>query len=96
MNDRERKVFEAAIQKYGVVHQEKKLLEEMAELQKEICKHWDGAQNLERIADEMADVSIMLDQMKLIFQNGGLVETHREYKVDQLLRRIVYGEEAAE
>lgn len=94
MNDRERMVFEAAIQEYGAVHQQKKLLKEMAELQKEICKHWNGAQNLEKIADEMADVGIMLDQMKLIFQNGGLVEARREYKVDRLLRRIANGKEA--
>ena len=92
MNSAERIVFEAAIKHFGPEHQERKLLEEMSELQKEICKFWDGEQNLDRIADEMADVEIVLDQMKLIFQNGGLVQQHREYKVDRLMRTLAKGE----
>lgn len=88
MNDRERDIFTAALNIYGGEAQAKMLLEEMAELQKEICKYWRGKHNLEEIADEMADVEIMLDQMKLLFQNGGLVQQHREYKVDRLLERL--------
>lgn len=88
MSSREKIIFEAAIKTYGADAQKKMLLEEMAELQKEICKNWRGQANLEKIADEMADVEIMLDQMKLIFQNGGLVQQHREYKVDRLLERL--------
>jgi len=93
MNDVERAIFEEAIIACGSEHQQKKLLEEMAELQKEICKHWDGAPNLAQIADEMADVEIMLDQMKLIFHNSGLVHQRREYKVERLLDRITKGVE---
>ena len=92
MNRAEKDVFEKALQTYGGEHQQKKLLEEMAELQKEICKHWDGAQNLDKIADEMADVEILLDQMKLLFQNSSLVELRRSFKVDRLYQRIMMRE----
>lgn len=44
----------------------KMLLEEMAELQKEICKAWRGKDNEVEIAEEVADVEIMLEQIKLI------------------------------
>lgn len=94
MNDRERKVFEAALKTYGPSAQEMMLLEEMSELQKEICKTWRNKPNLDAIADEMADVEIMLDQMKLLFQNGGLVQQHREYKVNRLRERLMKHAEA--
>ena len=89
MNDKERKIFVEALKAYGPSAQEMMLLEEMAELQKEICKTWRGRPNLVAIADEMADVEIMLDQMKLLFQNGGLVQQRREYKVDRLQERLM-------
>jgi len=41
------------------------LFEEMSELQKEICKQYRGKGDNEAIAEEIADVQIMLDQMKL-------------------------------
>ena len=37
--------------------------EEMSELQKELCKHDRGKDNREAIAEEIADVQIMLEQM---------------------------------
>lgn len=42
-------------------------LEEMSELQKEICKNWRGKDNYDEIAEEIADVEIMLDQLKMIY-----------------------------
>lgn len=95
MTDEERTVFETALHRYGFRHQQQKLLEEMAELQKEICKHWDGAKNLFEIADEMADLEICLDQMKLGFQNGGLVQQRKQFKTERLLCRM-QGEENTE
>lgn len=64
------------------------MVEEMAELLKEICKNWHGRENLEAIADEMADVGIMLDQMSIVFQNDKLVKQRRAYKVDRLRQRL--------
>lgn len=42
-------------------------IEELSELQKELCKALRGDINLDNIAEEMADVYIMLQQMRLFF-----------------------------
>lgn len=88
MNDWERGIFVRTIEMFGVRHQQQKLLEEMAELQKEICKHWDGAENYDEIAEEMADVLICMDQMQLIFGNGGAVQSWKMRKERRLLGEI--------
>ena len=40
--------------------------EEMSELQKEMCKRFRGEKNDDHIAEEIADVEIMLDQLNLM------------------------------
>lgn len=65
MKDRE--TLEKAIKLYGPLSQVIKLFEEMAELQKEICKNVFGKHNDINIAEEIADVQIMLDQMSIIY-----------------------------
>lgn len=91
MNDRERAVFVAALEHYGPDSQTKMLLEEMSELQKEICKYWRGLANYDAIAEEIADVSILLDQMCLLFQCGGAVQRWRLEKSLRLAERIGEG-----
>jgi hypothetical protein len=59
------------------------LFEEMAELQKEIVKHLRGKTDYMSIAEEIADVQIMLDQMKLKF-NPSMVEDCRQMKLKRL------------
>lgn len=81
-------IMRQAIRTYGADAQEKMLLEEMSELQKEICKHWRGRDNTRAIAEEIADVEIMLDQMKMIFGNESLVTIFREQKLLRLRDRI--------
>ena len=88
MTEYERTTFERALERYGPELQTSVLVEEMAELQKEICKYWRGRPNYDHIAEEMADLSIMLDQMKLLFQNGGAVQAWRLEKVRRLADRI--------
>ena len=77
-----------AIQAFGERAQEAMLLEEMSELQKEICKHWRGRDNLAEIAEEIADVEIMLDQMKMIFSCAGRVKAIRASKLRRLEERV--------
>ena len=77
-----------AITTFGADAQQKMLLEEMSELQKEICKHWRGKDNLAEIAEEIADVEIMLEQMKLIFCCTGTVKAIRNSKLRRLEQRI--------
>ena len=95
MTEYERTTFEHALEHYGADVQTTVLVEEMAELQKEICKYWRGRPNYDHIAEEMADLSIMLDQMKLLFQNGGAVQGWRLEKVRRLAGRIAAEESGA-
>lgn len=69
----EGKVLSQAIQRYGVAAQVNMVFEEMSELQKELCKHLRGKDNLPEIAEEIADVEIMLAQMKSITEQAACV-----------------------
>ena len=64
------------------------VLEEVAELQKEICKLWRGRDNIQAIAAEVADVGIMLDQLKLILDITEDVQQFREKKITRLKERL--------
>lgn len=72
------------------------LLEEMSELQKEICKAWRGKDNAAEIAEEVADVMIMLEQIKIIFKIGPAVEQYTEAKMERLRLRLGYTETGEE
>lgn len=72
-------VLQAAIEKYGAQAQVVVALEEMAELQQALTKFLRGNPDQRNINEEMADVSIMLEQLKLIFNNRAAV-THWEHK----------------
>lgn len=64
------------------------LLEEMAELQDALCKFKRGRRTAEDIAEEIADVGIMLDQAKLIFHVEEEVEAQRARKVARVEERL--------
>lgn len=59
--------FEKAIAVYGESLQKQVAIEEMAELTKEICKDFRGKGNREHILEEIVDVSIMLEQLQIMY-----------------------------
>jgi hypothetical protein len=61
-------IYAKAVMKFGVKAQLNVALEELAELQKEICKFFRGRDNRAEIIEEMADVYIMMEQMRIIFE----------------------------
>lgn len=81
-------VFNMAIEKYGAYAQSLMLLEEIAELQKEICKSYRGKENREQIAEEIADVEIMLAQIKMIYGVADKAAEWRDAKVKRLAERL--------
>lgn len=85
-------VFERAIKTYGEESQLWMVIEEMSELAKEICKYKRGMNNPETIAEEIADVQIMLEQAKIIFGNSRRVNEMIEYKLNRLQSRLDKGE----
>lgn len=77
-----------AINTWGPETQTKMVLEEMAELQKEICKSWRGKDCSESIAEEVADVEIMLDQLKMMLNIESKVAQYRRKKLLRLEQRL--------
>jgi len=61
----ENSICESALKKFGFKKQMIKCVEELSELQKELCKMSLGQGKRENIAEEIADVEIMLEQMKI-------------------------------
>ncbi len=88
---REVAIMERAIAQYGVEAQVNMAIEEMAELTKALLKlrraesntAWDVA--MAAVREEMADVSIMLSQLELIF--GDVADTE-EAKLVRLEKRL--------
>lgn len=74
-----------AINCYGNNPQVDMSIEEMSELTKELLKNRRGKENRSLIADEMADVYIMLEQLKFIF---GIDETELKVNAEFKLRRL--------
>lgn len=81
-------VCQSAIVKYGAEHQLNKFNEELGEFLAELGRMRNGEGNPEAFADELADLSIMLEQLRLIFGVNDEVWHHTDYKIDRLRRRI--------
>lgn len=81
-------ICRAALEAFGERAQVTMAIEEMSELTKELCKRCRGRENVEAIAEEIADVEIMLQQMAMLFDCTGQVETFRRYKLERLAGRI--------
>ena len=90
MNYEERRpVYETAIAHYGMDSQIWMAVEEMAELTKELAKlHRPGGATLGDLADEIADVTIMMEQLRIMFGVNGIVQNRMEHKVRRLAQRI--------
>lgn len=78
----------AALELWGGKAQTLMVFEEMSELQKELCKHARGKDNRKEIAEEIADVRIMLDQMCILHNCAGLADAFQEEKLNRLRGRI--------
>lgn len=81
-------VYKSAMLRYGIDNQIIMVFEEMAELQKELSKFKRGSGNTENIAEEIADVQIMLEQMILFFDLNSRVEWYKEEKIERLSKRL--------
>jgi len=86
--DERKAVYEQALAAYGERAQVLMVIEEMSELTKEICKHFRGRPNIEELADEVADVTIMLEQLRLIYGLNAKVCEHMDMKVLRLKKRL--------
>ncbi len=84
----ESEVLQRALDTYGSRAQVVMVFEEMSELQKELCKYLRGRGSFEHIAEEIADVEIMIEQMKMLFFCANDVRDWRRRKVERLKVRL--------
>lgn len=90
----DRYILEKAVETYGTESQVDMAIEEMSELTKALLKYRRASKNQTDIGigkahadilEEMADVEIMLDQMKIIY---GEPICERKHKIDRLKERL--------
>ena len=79
------------INRYGVKNQEDIAIEELAELQKAILKNrrYKSKETERNVWEEIADVEIMLEQLKIIYSCHKEVEEKKEYKIERQIERIM-------
>ena len=85
----ELEILKDALYHFGYNHQATKAIEEMSELIKELCKNKDGADNVDHIAEEIADVFITLDQMVMYHDILDRIAQYREQKLERL-RSLIF------
>jgi hypothetical protein len=89
-------IYINALSEWGIEAQITMIFEEMAELQKELCKflrddiesHKKYVVRVASIAEELADCEIMLEQMKILFQCEEGVKFHKIEKLRRLKKRL--------
>lgn len=77
-----------AIDTFGEQSQVIVAVEELSELQKELCKLLRGQYRIDDMSEEIADVEIMILQMKRILNNWDAVNVMKQKKLARLAERI--------
>lgn len=88
------KTYTNALVTYGEETQMVVAVEELSECQKEICKFLRGFGNAGNLAEEIADATICLEQMRIFFGLNELVCQKMDEKVKRLddrLKRAAFG-----
>lgn len=80
-------IYKKAIAKYGVEPQRKMAIEEMAELLNAMMKFDRGRNTVDDIVEEIADVTIMMRQLAIIYGQKA-VDLQIDYKTQRLARRL--------
>ena len=81
-------LYQLAIDKWGAKAQLTVAIEELSELIKEICKINRGMGTIHNLAEEVADVEIMCEQLRYIFEIDSVVDEWKESKLTRLANRL--------
>ena len=88
-----KRIYSEAIAAWGVASQLLMAIEEMAELIQAICKDFRGKADYDNIAEETADVQIMLKQLQIIYDSGAAVQRFMDSKLARLEDRMKQSEQ---
>lgn len=86
--DKRAEIYAEALATFGPNIQLVVALEELSEVQKEICKALRGGVSVYHLAEEVADATIMLEQVRQIFGINDEVCRAMDAKVLRLQQRI--------
>lgn len=92
----ENQLFNLVFMKNGEANQRRIAIEECSELIKALCKYdrYFADEEMDKrilrlnIIEEMADVEIMIDQLKLMFDHNNDFEQAKESKLKRLAKRM--------
>ena len=84
-----KELYQQACDKWGRYEQLIVAIEELSELIKEICKDIRDMGDVDHLAEEVADVEIMCEQLRFIYDFGDKVDGWKEYKLNRLKERLV-------
>jgi len=85
----EKDLYTKALEVWGEEAQIKMVLEELSELSLSILHYYRGKCSLQDIASEVADVEIMVGQLKIIFPElEGHAKCLKDYKLQRLEERF--------
>ena len=82
-------IYLKLIQKFGVENQCVVAVEELSELQKEVCKMLRKIGNVHNLAEEIADVQIILEQLVLIHNCESEVVLLKQQKLQRTTERYL-------
>ena len=83
-----KQVYDAALGKWGAKMQATVAIEEMSEVIKEVTKMLRGELDREHMAEEIADATIMLEQLRQMLNINDSVESWMDYKIAALKRKV--------
>lgn len=83
-------LYKQLIKSLGSKHQILIAIEELSELQKELIKYLRNKDNQDHISEEMADVYIMLYQLRLIFKNDKKIDQYIKKKTKRTQQRYLH------
>jgi len=81
-------VCRLAVETFSETENNAVAVEELSELQKEICKRMRGAENDDHMAEEIADAEIVIEKLKIRYVLYERVDTWKRRKLDRLCRKI--------
>ena len=84
----EEEILRGVQHEYGAGYEMIVAIEELSELQKELCKDWRDDGDPDAIAEEIADVEIVLAHLKLIYKNAEQVAEWRREKLMRLEKAL--------
>lgn len=82
-------IYLKLIQKFSVENQCVVAVEELSELQKEVCKMLRKIGNVHNLAEEIADVQIILEQLVLIYNCESEVVLLKQQKLQRVCERYL-------